>query len=285
MKEVVILEKTDRRFPNFLKEISDPPERLWIRGEVDFNKPCLAIVGTRKPTSYGREAAKFFASALSHAGFTIVSGLALGIDTIAHEATLEAGGETIAVLGSGIDLIIPPSNQGLAEKISHQGAVITEFPPETPGYAGNFPQRNRIISGLSLGALIIEAGEKSGALITAGFAAAQGREVFAVPGPIFSLQSQGANKLIQDGAKPVISPEDILEEFQQLKLFREKKDILPLQEPSLQNIYSLIKMEALGVDEIAQKTNLAISELQTSLAKLELQNLIKRTSDGRYRIL
>lgn len=284
-ERVSLLEKGKKDYPKLLKEISNPPERLWIRGNLNLDKPCLAIVGTRKPTSYGREAAKYFSLALSRAGFTIVSGLALGVDTIAHEAALEANGETFAVLGSGIDNIVPPSNQNLAEEISKQGAVITEFPPGSAAMPYNFPQRNRIISGLSLGVLVVEAGKESGALITAGFAAAQGREVFAVPGPIFSLQSWGTNKLIQDGAKPVTSPEDILEEFQQFKLFPEKKLEFPAIENSLQNLYNVIKEEAVGVDELVSKTNLSISEIQTSLAKLELQSLIKRMSDGRYRTL
>lgn len=286
MKDFLSLKRTSPHFPRLLKEIQDPPERIWIRGEWDLEAPTIAIVGTRKPTSYGRDSAQFFSDALSRAGFTVVSGLALGIDTIAHQAALEAGGKTVAVLGSGIDVITPSSNQILAERIENHGCLLSEFPPGTPAYPANFPQRNRIMSGLSLGVLVIEAGEGSGALITARFAGEQGREVFSVPGPLFSRQSAGTNRLIQEGAKLVMTPEDVVEEFSHLPLrLKEHTPPASLDFASETILTTLKERGALSFDEMVALTRMHSGALQAELTRLELQRLIQRGEDGTYRVL
>ena len=201
-------------YPPLLKEIYDPPPLLYYIGDLQvLHKPCLAVVGSRRHTTYGREIAHKFAARLAASGFTIVSGLARGIDTWAHQGVLTTSGFTAAVLGCGLDICYPPENIGLMKKIGHQGVIISEFPPGSAPASPNFPRRNRLISGLSLGTLVVEAGEKSGALITASFALEQGREVFAVPGSIASPCSWGCHFLIKEGAKLVDGVEAILEEF------------------------------------------------------------------------
>lgn len=205
----------DKNYPKLLKEIYDPPAILYTRGKLKPTDKCIGVVGTRKLSDYGSRIANLITRDLAESGLTIVSGLAKGIDTIAHQTALKTNQRTIAVLGSGIDQtsIYPFVNQGLAEKIIQNGAVISEFPIGTKPLAQNFPQRNRIVSGLSLGILVIEAPEKSGALITARNALEQNREVFAIPGSIFSQNSLGPNQLIKMGAKLVSQTEDILEEL------------------------------------------------------------------------
>ena len=217
-ESIWIIRVTDTEYPTLLKEIPNPPFVLYGSGSPSACASPIAIgvVGTRKPTSYGIQAAETITRTLGTAGITIVSGLALGIDAIAHQAALEANASTIAVLGSGIDehSIYPSSNRGLARRIKDSGGiVISEYPPKTPAMKEHFPQRNRIISGISKGVLVIEAQEKSGALITARFALEHNRDVFAVPGSIFSLSSAGTNALIQEGAKLVSTGEDILKEY------------------------------------------------------------------------
>jgi len=205
----------DKDYPKLLKEIYDPPAILYVRGNLQSNDKCFGVVGTRKLSLYGSEIAGLITADLAKSGLTIVSGLAKGIDTIAHQTALRTNNRTIAVLGSGVDKasVYPFDNQSLAEKISRNGAVISEFPIETQPLPQNFPQRNRIVSGLSLGILVIEAPEKSGALITARNALEQNRDVFAIPGPIISKNSFGPNNLIKMGAKLVSQAEDILEEL------------------------------------------------------------------------
>ena len=206
----------DKNYPKLLKEIYSPPALLYIRGKLELNDEfSLAIVGTRKLSSYGQQITPLITSDLAGAGLTIISGLAKGIDTLAHQAALKANGRTIAVLGSGLDKksIYPSINRHLAEEISQKGAVISEFPIGAEPLAQHFPQRNRIISGLSLGILVIEAPEKSGALITAKDALEQNRDVFAIPGPILAKNSLGPNNLIKMGAKLVSQANDILDEL------------------------------------------------------------------------
>lgn len=201
-------------YPALLREIHDPPPLIYYKGDLQvLHKPCLAVVGSRRHTAYGREIAHKFSARLAACGFTIVSGLARGIDTWAHQSVLTTRGVTAAVLGCGLDIYYPPENKGLLHKITHQGVVLSEFPPGTEPTAPNFPRRNRIISGLSMGTLVIEAGEKSGALITATFALEQGREVFAVPGSIANSCSRGCHSLIKEGAKLADGVEAILEEL------------------------------------------------------------------------
>ena len=206
----------DKNYTKLLKEIKNPPEVLYYKGEFATNENYFAIVGTRRCSTYGKEIALEIAGQLSEAGLTIVSGLAPGIDTFCHQAVVERKGKTIAVLGTGIDdqSIYPKSNIKLAKKILETGGcLISEYPPGTPGTQFTFPQRNRIISGLSLGVLVVEAKEKSGALITAQWAKKQGRKIFAVPGPIHSLNSKGCHYLIKQGAKLVENANDILREL------------------------------------------------------------------------
>lgn len=211
---VGVLRLSDDAYPRLLREITLPPPVLYVRGalrpEDDW---AVAIVGTRRATAYGRQIAERLAAELAQRGITIISGLARGIDTHAHTATLDTGGRTIAVLGCGPDLVYPPENARLAARIVENGCIITEFGPGAQPEAGNFPARNRLISGLSLGVLVAEAPDDSGALITTRFAAEQGRDVFAVPGNITSHASAGANRLIQDGAKLVLDVDDILSEL------------------------------------------------------------------------
>ncbi len=201
-------------YPSLLREIYDPPPLLYFTGDLQIlQKPCLAVVGSRRHSTYGREIAYKFAAKLAACGFTIVSGLARGIDTWAHQGVLTTSGFTAAVLGCGLDICYPPENSALMKKIRHQGIVISEFPPGSEPSPQNFPRRNRLISGLSLGTLVVEAGKKSGALITASFALEQGREVFAVPGSIANPCSQGCHHLIKEGAKLVDGVDAILEEI------------------------------------------------------------------------
>jgi len=206
--------RDDGAYPFLLREINDPPPILYYSGDLQaLHKPSLAVVGSRRHTVYGREVAYKFAARLAACGITVVSGMARGIDTWAHQGTLGKGGATAAVLGCGLDICYPPENRLLMQNIQRQGVVLSEFPPGTEPLPANFPRRNRLISGLSLGTLVVEAGEKSGALITATFALEQGREVFAVPGSILSDCSRGCHYLIKQGAKLVDGVEAILEEF------------------------------------------------------------------------
>src|SRR3989344_1206621 len=204
----------DESYPKLLSQIYDPPIVFYYKGDVDWDSKSIAVVGTRKITGYGKAVTEGFTKDLSSAGLTIVSGLAKGVDSVAHRTTIDNKGKTIAVLGSGLNKIYPYENKKLAEEITQgHGAVISEFPPEYPSLPGNFPARNRIISGLSLGVLVAEAAEDSGSLITARFAIEQGREVFAVPGPITSTLSRGPIDLINEGAKAVFSADEILDEL------------------------------------------------------------------------
>src|SRR5713101_7757144 len=203
--------RDEASYPANLREIPMPPVRLWMQGRVETDDAlAIAIVGAREPTPYGLGCAERLAADLAVRGFTVVSGLARGIDSAAHRGALEAGGRTIAVLGSGVDVIYPPENRRLASDIAARGAIVSQFPPGTPPLAGYFPARNRVIAGLSLGVVVVEAAEKSGSLITAGLAGEVGREVMAVPGPLTSLLSAGAHRLIQDGAALIQGWEDIV---------------------------------------------------------------------------
>jgi len=206
----------DKDYPKLLKNISNPPEILYVRGTILSEENCFAVVGTRMASAYGKQVASEIAGELSEAGLTIVSGLAPGIDTFSHRVVVEKKKRTIAVLGTGLDekSIYPKENINLAKKIlENNGCLISEYPPGTPGSKFTFPQRNRIISGLSLGVLVIEAKQKSGALITTNFASLQNRKVFAVPGSIYCLNSKGCNYLIKNGAKLVENAKDILREL------------------------------------------------------------------------
>lgn len=272
-------------YPSQLVNIYDPPILLYVAGEItEEDKRSIGIVGTRTPTPYGTRSAADIAAGLANEKFTVVSGLARGIDTTSHRATLEAGGRTIAVLGSGFRNIYPQENKKLVKEIVNgNGAVITEYPPDTKPDAINFPARNRIISGLSLGVLVVEAAEKGGALHTAAFANDQGKAVFAIPGNINSVKSGGTNRLIQNGeAKLVIDVFDILDELnikpQKAPLFEEEKDIVVPEDLSIfeEKLYSAIEFQPLHIDEIANLTGLNVSECLTTLLTLELKGYVRQ---------
>ena len=276
----------DRLYPPLLKQIDYAPPVLYVAGTLsEADQFAVAIVGTRNSSLYGRQVTERFAADLAAGQVTVVSGLALGIDTIAHTATLDAGGRTLAILASGLDIIYPADNTGLARRIveSGQGALITEFPLGVKPDMRNFPARNRIISGLSQGVLITEAPQRSGALITAGFALEQGREVFAVPGNILSPRSTGVNKLIQDGARPVLNVNDILSA---LNLFMvpqhvEMQATLPESEDE-RTLIALLSHEPLHVDELIRQSELPTMTVSATLLEMELKGMIKRVGSMQY---
>ncbi len=265
--------------------MTDPPPSLFCRGEAEILlKPSIALVGTRHPTPYGERAARILSEALADLKIITVSGLALGIDTAVHEATLNAGGKTIAVMGTGPDTIYPSENKKLAGRIVQDGVLVTEFPVGTGPLAMNFPLRNRIIAGLSLGTVVIEAAERSGALITARLAAESGREVFAVPGPITSAVSLGPNRLIRDGAKLVEKVEDILEEIPALadRIKRKKKNSALALTKEEQDLLNLISDDPASVDQIIKKTGRGAGSILESLLDLEIKGAVKSLPGKRY---
>lgn len=275
----------DADYPPRLRHVHSAPPLLYVKGEIlPQDEWAVAVVGTRSSTRYGRQMVEEMASDLARSGITVVSGLARGIDSLAHRAALRAGGRTIAVLGCGIDIIYPPEHGDLARKIVDRGAIITEYPLGTQPEGGNFPPRNRIISGLSLGTLVIEAGKRSGALISADYALEQGREAFAVPGNANSPKSQGTNRLIQEGAaKLVLSVEDILEELN-LTLVEQHQEVrmaVPEDEKEAQ-ILQCISTEPIHVDEIGQRTSLPISDVTSTLAMMELKGMVRQVGGMNY---
>jgi len=280
MFEIKKISIEDKNYPKILKKIKNPPKVLYYLGKILPNEKCFAIVGARNCSNYGKEVAFQIAKDLAKAGLTIVSGFAPGIDTFSHLGALEVKGRTIAVLGTGLDKksIYPKSNLKLVEKIlEFGGALISEYPPGTRGTNFTFPQRNRIISGLSLGVLVVEARLKSGALITASYAREQKRKVFAVPGPIFSQLSKGCHFLIKNGAKLVEGAEDILKELKiKAKVEKEKT------EDNI--ILEVLKEGALTIEEIAQKTKLPPSKVATLVSILEIEGKIKDLGGKTYAI-
>lgn len=280
--EVVISE--DKNFPQRLKDIDDSPSLLYVRkGEKecalsDLAQISVAVVGTRKMTSYGREMTKKFVERLVDGGVTIISGLALGVDAIAHQTALELGGKTIAVLGGGLDNIYPPRNTNLAEQIvkNNSGALVSEYPLNYPAMPQNFPFRNRIVSGLSLGVLVIEGSEKSGTLLTASNAASQGREVFAVPGPLTSGTSWAPHFLIKNGAKLVQNPEDILDELDiKSKIKSQKSKVILPETVQEQKIMEVLGAEGADIDSLVRISGLATGILLATLTGMELKGMVK----------
>lgn len=277
----------DEDYPRLLREIHDPPLVLYVRGELKraCAQPAIAVVGSRRASTYGRNAAEMLAGELATRGITIVSGLARGIDTCAHRAALQAGGMTVAVMASGLDIIYPKENAPLAQEIVKQGALVTELPPATPPLARHFPFRNRIISGLCQGVLVVEAAERSGSLITARLALEQNREVFAVPGQISSAGSFGPNYLIKDGAKLVQNWRDIVEELpgghavastqqpaQQQELFPPAQ----LSETE-RRIYDLLDRDTpVNIEELSSASGLGPGQLASALLTLEVKDKIRQ---------
>jgi len=280
--QVLTWESTD--YPDLLREIPDAPPVLYVKGTLsDKDAWAVAVVGTRRASAYGREVTRRLCTALARNGITIVSGLARGIDAEAHWAALKSGGRTIAVLGCGVDLVYPPEHRRLAAEITTRGAIVSDYPLGTQPEGRNFPPRNRIISGLSLGVLVTEAGKRSGALITADYAAEQGRDVFAVPGSILSKNSVGTNALIQDGAKVVTRPEDILEELNLSMVAeqREARQILPTNEVEAL-LLSQLSAEPVHVDELRHQVNMPIAEVTSAMALMELKGMVRQVGSMKY---
>lgn len=279
---VVIL--TDENYPSRLKEIDQPPPVLYLRGEIKPDDEwAVAVVGTRRVTAYGRQVAEDIAGVLARNGVTVVSGLARGIDALAHQAALASGGRTLAVLGSGVDRIYPSEHRGLAERIVASGALVSDYAPGTPPDASNFPPRNRLISGLAMAVVVVEAGRTSGALITAAFAADQGREVFAVPGNITAPQSQGTNRLIRDGAHPLLDPEEVLEtlELTRITEHRAARVVLP-SDSTEASLFETLCQEPMHIDEIRARTGLPIDQVSATLAIMELKGLVRQVGGMNY---
>jgi DNA processing protein len=283
----------DTAYPANLREIQAPPARLYVRGALaEDDALAIAIVGSRAATPYGLAVAERLAADLAARGVTVVSGLARGIDSAAHRGALRAGGRTIAVLGSGVDVIYPPENRPLAGEIEARGALVSQFEPGTRPLAGYFPARNRVIAGLSLGVVVVEAASRSGSLITAGLAGELGREVMAVPGPLTSLRSVGAHRLIQDGAALIQGWEDVVG---QLPLrWRDRVRVLPLTrgevhgepppedntEPGL--LLRLIGEEPVGIDSIIERSGMAVGRASALLVTLEVEGRIRQLDGKRF---
>lgn len=283
-QNIRVMTWSDADYPARLREIAQPPPVLYLRGEIkEEDTWAVAIVGTRRVTSYGRQVTEEIASFLARNGVTVVSGLARGVDGIAHQAALNAGGRTLAILGSGVDRIYPPEHRALAEQMIESGAVVSDYSPGTPPESSNFPPRNRIISGLSMATIVIEAGETSGALITARFAVDQGREVFALPGNIFAPQSKGPNRLIQQGAHPLLKPQDILDALDLTRVteHRTARRALPtdLTEAQLLNV---LGQEPLHVDEIRSQIGLPVEKVSSTLVMMELKGMVRHVGGMNY---
>lgn len=271
------------RYPRLLREIPDPPPLLFVRGTLmPEDELAIAIVGTRHASHYGLTMAERLAGGLARAGLTVISGLARGIDAAAHRGALAAGGRTVAVLGSGVDSVYPPEHANLAEDILQQGALVSEFPPRAAPHGGRFPQRNRVISGMSLGTIVVEAGEKSGALITARHAMEQNREVFAVPGRADQLQARGCNRLLRDGAALVETPEDVLQQLGPLVRPVKTGDAVvrkPVEltlNPVEQQILQALDDDPTPIDRVIDSTALSASQVLATLSVLEMRRLVRR---------
>lgn len=281
-----IIVEADPRYPRSLKEIHDPPGVLFVRGELKPDDAlAVGIVGTRHGTQYGLRTAERLAGSLARAGLTVISGLARGIDAAAHRGALAAGGRTIGVLASGVTNIYPPEHVKLAEEVAAHGALVSESPPNGEPISGMFPQRNRLISGMSLGVVVVEAAERSGALITARHAMEQGREVFAIPGNIDSRTSRGCHRLIRDGAKLVETIDDVLEELGPLVEAAPRDDGQEIHHPAElllneqeQKVLAAIGGEATPVDSVIAETGLPVPQVLATVSVLEMRRLIRRLS-------
>ncbi|MEA3494172.1 MAG: DNA-processing protein DprA [Candidatus Margulisiibacteriota bacterium] len=283
--DIKVLTLEDKNYPTTLKNIYAPPPVLYLKGSLQKqDEKAIAIVGTRRASRYGKEIAKKLAYELSSMGFTIVSGMAAGIDTVAHQGALEAGGRTLAIFGTGVDVIYPRSNKELSEQISSSGALISEFPIGADPDKGSFPRRNRVISGLSMGTIVIEGDYTSGAMITAKCALDQGREVFAVPGNVEIDQSKGPHWLIKNGAKLVETVDDVLEELNmvrpvmtndKLKMTNECRNYSELSDEQ-KKIVEVLSLEPKHIDRIVIETSLAISQVSSLLMMLEVKKIIRQ---------
>jgi len=286
-KDIKVLTLLDDDYPRLLKEIDQSPPVIYVKGTLTpADEFAIAIVGTRRVSEYGQQITRDASIYLAGHGLTIVSGLARGVDGIAHRHTLEAGGRTIAVLGSGVDVIYPPEHRKLAEAISENGAVISDYPLGTQPEGVNFPPRNRIISGLSLGTIVVEAGDKSGALITADFALEQGRDVFAVPGNVLSPASRGTNRLIQNGAYAMVSPQDVLDvlNLSELESIKTARQVLPTDKTEAR-ILQVMNFEPMHIDEICNEVSLPVDKVSAALTMMELKGLVQHVGAMRYAVV
>jgi DNA processing protein len=276
----------DALYPPLLKELADPPPLLFVRGNVELlTMPQIAIVGSRNPSSSGRDTAFEFAKSLSLCGFVITSGLALGIDAASHQGALSVGGGTIAVAGTGLDRVYPARHKDLATEIVMKGAMVSEFPPGTVAKANHFPRRNRIISGLSQGLLVVEAAKQSGSLITARMALEQNREVFAIPGSIHNPLARGCNALIREGAKLVETTQDILEEFSQYNQQYENLLVESMQSTldlSQQTLLNRVLFSPTSIDDLVADSGESVDTVSAMLLLLELQGYLEATAGGCY---
>lgn len=281
---VTVLTWDDVNYPSNLREIDAPPPVLYVRGTLDAQDDmAIAIVGTRRASAYGREIAHLSATEFARNKVTVVSGLALGVDAIAHKAALEADGRTIAVLGSGVDQLYPAQNRDLAHQIMKQGAIISEYPLGTRPEANNFPPRNRIISGLSRGIVVVEAGVQSGSLITATFAAEQGRDVFAVPGSILHPGSAGCNTLIREGAMPFLSVNDVLDQlnFAQFATQRTVRREVPV-DPLEGELLATLSHEPCHIDDLVRRLSWSSAQVSSTLTMMELKGLVRHVGSMSY---
>ena len=282
------LTRVSEGYPGALSAVYDPPPTLYVRGGADLSvERMFAIVGSRRCTRDGQRAAREIAEGLARENVTVVSGMARGVDTCAHEGALAGGGATIAVLGCGVDVVYPPENERLmAQILDNGGAVVSEYIPGTPPNAGNFPPRNRIISGLCAGVLLVEGAKKSGAMITVNDALEQGRDVFAVPGSIYSPLSETPNRMIVDGAIPVLSPWEILEHYRwaaRPEVSAANPLTAPALEPDEAALVEPLREQSLSFDELAAITGFSAAKLNSHLTMLELRGIIVRVPGGMYR--
>lgn len=284
--DISVVTILDQDYPNALREIADPPPILYLKGSLhNDDKLAISIVGSRKASYYGKQMAEKFTRSLAQMGFTIVSGMARGIDTVAHQTAVKEGARTIAFLGSGIDVIYPKENRHLLQNIIKNGAVVSEFPLGTKPLATNFPQRNRLISGLSIGTVVIEATLKSGTFTTVKWALEQGKEVFAVPGDTRRMTSMGTNKLIQKGAKLVINTDDIISEFPYLQ--RTKFEIPPpveeIELTSLEKkVLDKLNQTPILIDNIIEEHGLPPSKISSILLSLEIKGVVEQLPGKRF---
>jgi len=276
----------DERYPAQLKEIADPPPVLFVKGDPEYlSRPQIAMVGSRNPSSVGMNTALEFAKALAEAGYVITSGMALGIDAASHRGALNAGGATIAVVGTGLDRVYPACHKSLASDIVASGAMISEFPLTTRAKAGHFPRRNRLISGLCQGLLVVEAAQQSGSLITARLALEQNREVFAIPGSIHNPLARGCNALIRQGAKLVETAEDVFEElgqYNQLHSIFNAQNAQTALDLEQQNLLNLIPYSPIAVDTLVQDSGFSVEAISSMLLVLELQGYVAAAAGGSY---
>lgn len=285
--KITALTSKDGAYPPRLKEIYDPPPVLYVRGKLIPEDECaLAVVGTRRPTYYGREVTDQIVGDLAKNRITIISGLARGIDASSHRAAINCGGRTIAVLGCGLDTVYPRDHVQLAREVMEHGALVSELPPGSPPKKENFPLRNRIMSGMSLGVLVVEADEKSGARITAERALEQDREVFAVPGSVLSPMSRLTNKLIQEGAKLVRGADDVMEELNLTMAVQhaEAKELIPASqtESMILDILQSASPEPIHIDEVGRQSNMPIASISSTLSMMELKGMVKQVGGMNY---